>query len=131
LTSGPDTSGSKNPIQALGSAVSYLQRYTLLSLAGLATEDQDDDGATAEKKTDLPEPTEAENKVIDQIEKEINAYLKQERPAKTYGPKQLNRAELLRFFYTTKKAYPTKNANEIAKWLEKNPQFSTLLSDVA
>ena len=44
LSSAPDTSGSKNPIQAIGSAVSYLQRYTLLSLVGIATEGQDDDG---------------------------------------------------------------------------------------
>lgn len=41
-----DTSGQKNPIQAIASAVSYLQRYTLLSITGLAARDQDDDGAT-------------------------------------------------------------------------------------
>ena len=39
-----DTSGSKNSIQAIGSTISYLQRYTLLSILGLATEDMDDDG---------------------------------------------------------------------------------------
>ena len=51
LTSIHDSSGSKNPIQALGSAISYLQRYTLLSLTGLATEEMDDDGkAAAETK---------------------------------------------------------------------------------
>jgi len=44
LTASPDLSGSKNPIQAIGSAISYLQRYTLLSLTGLATHDMDDDG---------------------------------------------------------------------------------------
>lgn len=55
LTSAPDTSGSKNPIQAIGSAVSYLQRYTLLSLVGLATEGQDDDGAGTSAKPKEPE----------------------------------------------------------------------------
>lgn len=50
LTSAPDASGSKNPIQAIGSAVSYLQRYTLLSLVGLATEGQDDDGKGTDHK---------------------------------------------------------------------------------
>ena len=45
LASSPDTSGSKNSIQAIGSAVSYLQRYTLFSILGLASGDQDDDGA--------------------------------------------------------------------------------------
>lgn len=39
-----DTSGSKNPIQAIGSTISYLQRYGLLCIAGLATADMDDDG---------------------------------------------------------------------------------------
>lgn len=44
LDAGLDDSGGKNNIQALGSAITYLQRYTLLSITGLATEDQDDDG---------------------------------------------------------------------------------------
>ena len=38
-----DTSGSKNAIQAIGSTITYLERYTLLALTGLATYDQDDD----------------------------------------------------------------------------------------
>ena len=44
LSAAPDTSGSKNPIQAVGSTISYLERYTLLALTGLATHDADDDG---------------------------------------------------------------------------------------
>ena len=44
LQSAKDDSGKKNNIQALGSAITYLQRYTLLAITGLATEDQDDDG---------------------------------------------------------------------------------------
>jgi len=39
-----DTSGSKNSIQAIGSTVTYLQRYTLLAATGLAAKGQDDDG---------------------------------------------------------------------------------------
>ena len=43
-----DISGKKNPIQSVASAVSYLQRYTLLLATGLATHDQvDDDGRGA------------------------------------------------------------------------------------
>ena len=42
-----DTSGQKNAIQAIASAVSYLQRYTLMSITGLAARDQDDDGQAA------------------------------------------------------------------------------------
>lgn len=44
LTAGPDKSGSKNSIQAIGSTITYLQRYTLFSILGMASTDQDDDG---------------------------------------------------------------------------------------
>ena len=45
--SGPaDTSGSKNAIQAIGSTLSYLQRYSLVQMLGLATA-ADDDGKAA------------------------------------------------------------------------------------
>jgi len=44
LEASADTSGSKNSIQAIGSAVSYLERYTLLAITGTATQEQDDDG---------------------------------------------------------------------------------------
>lgn len=44
LGAAPDTSGSKNPIQAIGSTISYLERYTVLALTGLATHDMDNDG---------------------------------------------------------------------------------------
>ena len=41
LTGMPDASGKKNPIQQMASAVSYLQRYTLLAATGIATKDMD------------------------------------------------------------------------------------------
>lgn len=44
LAAPADKSGSKNEIQSIGSTVTYLERYTLLALTGLATADQDDDG---------------------------------------------------------------------------------------
>uniref|UniRef100_A0A6H1ZET2 Putative Erf family protein n=1 Tax=viral metagenome TaxID=1070528 RepID=A0A6H1ZET2_9ZZZZ len=47
LSAPADTTGSKNAIQAIGSTISYLQRYTLLALCGLATEEMDDDGQSA------------------------------------------------------------------------------------
>lgn len=46
LTAGADNSGSKNHIQAIGSAVTYLQRYTLKLALGLAAA-KDDDASTA------------------------------------------------------------------------------------
>lgn len=41
----PDTSGAKNQIQSRKSAVSYLERITMLLVCGLAEKDADDDGA--------------------------------------------------------------------------------------
>src|SRR6185312_5675879 len=46
LSAAHDTSGSKNKIQAVGSAITYLQRYTLKAALGLAAS-ADDDGKTA------------------------------------------------------------------------------------
>lgn len=43
----PDDSGKKNKIQQVASAVTYLQRYTLLGATGLAAKNTDDDGAGA------------------------------------------------------------------------------------
>lgn len=41
-----DNSGSKNAIQAVGSTLTYLQRYSLVQMLGLASSD-DDDGKSA------------------------------------------------------------------------------------
>lgn len=49
LESTADTSGAKNSIQAIGSTVTYLQRYTLLAATGMAVQDQDDDGKGSDK----------------------------------------------------------------------------------
>ena len=43
LSAAPDETGSKNLIQAVGSTITYLERYTLLALTGLATYDMDND----------------------------------------------------------------------------------------
>lgn len=55
LSSAPDTSGGKNSIQAIGSTITYLQRYTLLALTGLAAHGQDDDGKNAVGQKEKPE----------------------------------------------------------------------------
>jgi len=66
LSAPPDATGSKNIIQAIGSTVTYLQRYTLLALTGLATHDQDDDGAGAAKSTNKPTKKEVQNRIVEQ-----------------------------------------------------------------
>jgi ERF superfamily protein len=44
LSAGADTSDGKNPIQGIKSAVSYLERITLMASLGLASRKDDDDG---------------------------------------------------------------------------------------
>lgn len=60
LMAGRDESGNKNSIQAIGSTVTYLQRYTLKAALGLAAA-ADDDGAKAD---DAGAITEAEREII-------------------------------------------------------------------
>lgn len=47
LSAAADTTGNKNSIQAIGSTLTYLQRYSLCAALGLAAE-EDDDGAAAD-----------------------------------------------------------------------------------
>lgn len=51
LSGGPDTSGNKNAIQAIGSTLTYLQRYSLNAALGLSAAN-DDDGASSGKSDD-------------------------------------------------------------------------------
>ena len=53
LSAPADPSGSKNAIQAIGSAVTYLRRYTLLGVLGMATSDEDTDGMTMGSASDF------------------------------------------------------------------------------
>lgn len=46
-----DASGNKNPLQAIGSAVSYLQRYTIKAAVGIAAS-HDDDAQEVSNKAD-------------------------------------------------------------------------------
>ena len=55
LECGADDSGNKNSIQAIGSAVSYLQRYTLLAATGTATGEDDDAQATGKAVAKITE----------------------------------------------------------------------------
>ena len=50
LKASPDTSGSKNSIQAIGSTVTYLERYTLLAAMGMAAAGMDNDGRSADEE---------------------------------------------------------------------------------
>lgn len=61
LSSDADNSGSKNAIQAMGSAITYMQRYTVLSLLGLACSDSDDDGRTSSANVEVVNKVQAQS----------------------------------------------------------------------
>lgn len=52
MTASPDTTGSKNAIQARGSTIEYLKRYTLIGALGISTADTDIDGRLPELDID-------------------------------------------------------------------------------
>lgn len=52
MTATPDNSGGKNAIQARGSAITYMKRYTLIDALGISTADMDIDGRLPEADID-------------------------------------------------------------------------------
>lgn len=58
LQGAPDASGAKNNYQALGSAVTYLQRYTLKLALGLSAAKDDEAAMVAQVETITPEQIE-------------------------------------------------------------------------
>lgn len=84
LQAGADNSGGKNPIQGIGSTVTYLQRYTLLAATGIAVRGEDDDGMQGQhqKLIDDDQRTEIEG-LIDQSKADIEIF------CKTFGVKSL------------------------------------------
>lgn len=76
LHSESDNSGGKNNIQAIGSAVTYLQRYTLLAATGLAALDQDDDGKGSEPVEYITEKQLADLKALgDEVKADKDKFL--------------------------------------------------------
>jgi hypothetical protein len=75
LSSGSETSGTKNSIQAMGSAITYLQRYTLLALTGLATHEQDDDGAGSEKPVITEKQAESIRNALEDTDSDEQVFL--------------------------------------------------------
>lgn len=75
IKSEADTSGAKNSIQAIGSAITYLQRYSLLAATGLAAREADDDGTLSEGPI-TPEQLKALETKIDLVGADKIAFIK-------------------------------------------------------
>jgi len=110
LTASPDSSGSKNPIQAIGSTVTYLQRYTLLALTGLATKDQDND---AKGEINTPPNTELNPKQ----QAYMNKLCEELKPPDGMA---VNKIGVKAVILGKRSVFPTdiKSAPKAAKWLQ-------------
>ena len=110
LSAPPDDSGKKNVIQQMASTVTYLERYTLFALTGLAGKDQDDDGnGSGKKPPTVRPPTDEEWEVIAEVCKAIPAP-----PGKRVDAKKV-----AAICYESRQAYPYDMAHvtRTAEWL--------------
>ncbi|MGN6095458.1 MAG: ERF family protein [Bosea sp. (in: a-proteobacteria)] len=76
LSAGADHSGDKNPIQAIGSTLTYLQRMTLKAALGLAAADDDDGKAAGAAETITRQQTRELLALIDEVGGEREALLR-------------------------------------------------------
>lgn len=100
-----DDSGSKNAIQAIASAVTYLQRYTLLAATGLAAKGMDDDGRSAAQPEEQRQrmAPEAIKNFVANIQSSANMeQLQQEFAAAVKAAKKLDDRDALTVFITAK-----------------------------
>lgn len=78
LSAAFDKSGGKNDIQALGSAIQYLERYTVLALTGMSTRDMDDDGQGTSEEPIFVTPDQIAQmaKIIEEKAVDVTRFLK-------------------------------------------------------
>jgi hypothetical protein len=86
-----DSSGSKNAIQAIGSTLTYLQRYSLVQALGLAAANDDDGRAVQNGETVTQEQADAIRELLDEVGGNRAVFLKyfkvetvEQIPAKEY-----------------------------------------------
>lgn len=70
-----DTSGNKNAIQAIGSTLTYLQRYTLVQMLGIAASDDDDGKAAGAGDVISDEQAEILRELVTETNTDINQFL--------------------------------------------------------
>lgn len=125
LTANSETSGTKNSIQAVGSTISYLQRYTILALTGLATHEQDDDGAHAQDTYISEKQAKSIRDALEQTGSDEQIFLA------WLGVDEIEKIPAGKFIagYTALKKKASEKANPLhktdawAKWIEARDQF--------
>ena len=126
----PDLTGSKNNIQAIGSTITYLQRYTLLAITGLATNEFETDGRIDEKKQEIKQTGVKNPLPKKQQSTKIKLTAKQKRNAlRIYIYKNSNNMEdiALDHFASILKIAKTKHPDEFG---EKHKKLADLPDDL-
>lgn len=75
LSGPPDKTGSKNDIQAIGSTLTYLQRYSLVQALGLAASDDDDGKGARDTGPVSDEQAETILKLVTETKANIDKFL--------------------------------------------------------
>lgn len=70
ISAAKDTTPGKSNVQAIASTITYLKRYTLISLLGIGTADPDDD-AQSTLNIDKKQKINDKDKIIEQIKNEL------------------------------------------------------------
>ncbi len=86
-----DASGSKNAIQAIGSTLTYLQRYSLVQALGLAASEDDDGKAAGAGQSVTDDQVETLRKTIMEANADLPKFLE------SFSIERLNELPVLRF----------------------------------
>ncbi|MCA0961180.1 ERF family protein [Salipiger bermudensis] len=121
LQCAPDGSGSKNPFQAVGSAVTYLQRYTLKAALGLSAEEDDDAQGAAPRAGQNREQPRNEKPPTSQAEQTADSMIDSIR---RHGADNVEADERFRHEFSRLRSTDAEQAArvdiEIANWREAN-----------
>lgn len=108
-----DVGAGKSNVQATGSTITYLKRYTLLALLGIGTADPDDD-AVSTLNIDKKQEINDKDKIIKQIKSELKSCNSEDGVRRIWSKyqKYSNDAEILNLFQDwRKKQKELKNNN--------------------
>jgi len=111
-----DSSPGKSTVQAIASTITYLKRYTLVSLLGIGTADPDDD-AQSTLNIDKKQVINDKDKIIKQIKSELKSCKDEDGVRRIWSKyqKYSNDAEILNLFQDWRK-----KQKEVKKDVEQN-----------
>ena len=111
-----DSSPGKSTVQAIASTITYLKRYTLVSLLGIGTADPDDD-AQSTLNIDKKQVINDKDKIIEQIKSELKSCKDEDGVRRIWSKyqKYSNDAEILNLFQDWRK-----KQKELKKDVEQN-----------